>query len=360
MVGCLQCLCPFRAHNKDPNLGTISRAVTRANNRGTTTCSSLLDRILVVNQDVGLTCLPQASGHAGIIALANGRLRKKDDEHIEREIYKYLADHPGDPLQPFIAKFFGETGPSKEYIELTNFIHARPRAIVMDVKMGIRTFDRTHKGAVKKGFGDKLATLLGKTRGIEKEESLRQMSDMFPDVSFEDLTKGHYLGTKDKFTTTGKLGFRIDGIIDSQQERVALACSALDDRGMVKSKEDQRQVVRNEIVSTFLPLLPGGQENIDKLLRKLVSSLRALKDACMASPFYSKACFVGMSLLFVLDPDSDEGFVRMIDFGKTTLQTSEVDHGRDGDGVNVGLDELGMIFDRLLLGQRGSRRASCP
>ncbi|XP_030225026.1 inositol-trisphosphate 3-kinase C [Gadus morhua] len=225
-----------------------------------------------------------------------------------------------DPLRPFVPQYHGLLTQGEErYTRLEDLLGGLARPVIMDVKMGVRTYQE-----------DEMAK-------CHREPTLR--SDMYHKMLKADpgapsaeeheqgaVTKWRYLRWRDTTTSTSTLGFRIEGIMM--------------ENGSVQ--RDFRKMLSLAQVTEVL--LYFTKSRID-ILTAYHCRLQALGDALDTSPFFSSHEVIGSSLLFVHD-HSGKANVWMIDFGKTTPSPDRIRHdvqwaeGNREDGYLIGLASL--------------------
>jgi len=81
----------------------------------------------------------QIGGHNGAIRVSAHKVYKRCDSPAEMEFYARTAHHPR--LKPFIPDFFGtETRSDGSYVVLENLLHGLATPMMLDLKMGTRTY----------------------------------------------------------------------------------------------------------------------------------------------------------------------------------------------------------------------------
>lgn len=319
----------------------------------------------------------QAAGHGKIMRMASSSEGNKQwcwvlklYDKVEAECYERLCDSEDDPLLNFVAQYFGKVkmregmpgdifiqswlsrnGAAEEdpdYIQLSNLLCSYSRPLVVDMKLGVRSFAESECSKAK-----------------PRPDLFERMRKLDPDEPTEEeraagaITKHRWMAWRDRQSSTGTLGFRIDGVVGPGGLRLApLEFAALHQReeiinGLIdilppprfRSAEDWHALRRQG--------LEGTQAlSIDELELKLALALRirerltGLREACEASSFVERHEFVGSSVLLAMQADPPKAEVFLIDFAKTTELPSEVvvDHrspwklGNHEDGLLFGID----------------------
>uniref|UniRef100_A0A3B3CG99 Kinase n=1 Tax=Oryzias melastigma TaxID=30732 RepID=A0A3B3CG99_ORYME len=200
-----------------------------------------------------------------------------------------------DPLRPFVPQYHGlVTRGDHCYIRLEDLLSGLTRPLIMDCKMGVRTYQEEElvKASTKPNLRSDMYQKMVKVDPLAPSEEEHKR---------RGVTKWRYLQWRDTTTSTSTLGFRIEGLM-----------------------------VREEA-------------SFDEAYH---SRLLALGDALKNSTFFRKHEVIGSSLLFV--HDHSKASVWMIDFGKTTPlpDSMELQHnipwveGSREDGYLIGLTSL--------------------
>jgi len=161
---------------------------------------------------------------------------------------------------------------------------------LLDVKMGRITYDVTEKGVADK-FRSDLFVKLKK----EKDNTLTKV-----ELERGTITKERYLNWRDHQSTTGKFGYRFEGIQSASDEKVKTT-------GMCRDPDEAIVLLRK--------YLEYADESFAK---QMVSRLERIKQALEKSILTSHLRMIGVSLLFMYDRDTTFSCmnVGMIDFGK--------------------------------------------
>ncbi|KAI3351668.1 hypothetical protein L3Q82_020502, partial [Scortum barcoo] len=227
-----------------------------------------------------------------------------------------------DPLRPFVPQYHGlVTRGEHRYIRLEDLLSGLRRPVIMDCKMGVRTYQE-----------DELIKARGKaTLRSDMYQKMIKTDPSAPSTeehAQQGVTKWRYLQWKDTTSSTSTLGFRIEGIM-------------MEDGSI---QRDFKNILSLAQVTEALLYFTRSQLNI---LKAYHSRLLALSDALKNSLFFRTHEVIGSSLLFVHD-HSSKANVWMIDFGKTTPvpDTNQLLHdvpwveGSREDGYLIGLSSL--------------------
>ncbi|XP_031158919.1 inositol-trisphosphate 3-kinase A [Sander lucioperca] len=261
----------------------------------------------------------QLAGHQGNFQLSEGGevLKLYSEEEA-----KCLDSLMTDLLRPFVPQYHGLVTRGEHcYIRLEDLLSGLRRPVIMDCKMGVRTYQE-----------EELIT--ARTKSTLRSDMYQKMMKIDPTaLSAEEhaqkgVTKCRYLQWRDTTSSTSMLGFRIEGIM-------------MEDGSV---QRDFRKILTLAQVTEALLYFTRSQLDI---LKAYHSRLLALSDALKNSLFFRTHEVIGSSLLFVHD-HSSKANVWMIDFGKTTPvpATSELRHnipwaeGSREDGYLIGLTSL--------------------
>ncbi|XP_032384168.1 inositol-trisphosphate 3-kinase A [Etheostoma spectabile] len=261
----------------------------------------------------------QLAGHQGNFQLSEGGevLKLYSEEEA-----KCLDSLMTDLLRPFVPQYHGlVTKGERVYIRLEDLLSGLRRPVIMDCKMGVRTYQE-----------EELIT--ARTKSTLRSDMYQKMLKIDPSaLSAEEhaqkgVTKCRYLQWRDTTSSTSMLGFRIEAIM-------------MEDGSV---QRDFRKILTLAQVTEALLYFTRSQLDI---LKAYHSRLLALSDALKNSLFFRTHEVIGSSLLFVHD-HSSKANVWMIDFGKTTPvpDPSELRHnipwaeGSREDGYLIGLTSL--------------------
>jgi len=183
-----------------------ARSTTSRNSAGTNKSSS------TVKLQLAKTLSTVAAGHgkAGGTAIKtvseSGKpttiLKVLDD--TELQVYQHLAKLKHDPISPHVAQFVGVVdipGDNRKYIRIRNLLQDFTHPKVMDVKLGLRTFQESECSNNK-----------------PRPDLYDRMCELYPDeLKSEEhakkaITKFRWMTTRDRQSTIGTLGYRIDGV----------------------------------------------------------------------------------------------------------------------------------------------------
>ncbi|XP_074505740.1 inositol-trisphosphate 3-kinase A [Sebastes fasciatus] len=261
----------------------------------------------------------QLAGHQGNLKLSEGGEVLKLYSEAEAKCLEYLMR---DPLRPFVPQYHGLVTKGEHcYIRLEDLLSGLRRPVIMDCKMGVRTYQEEE--AIK-----------ARTKASLRSDMYQKMVKIDPSApSAEEhaqkaVTKWRYLQWRDTTSSTSVLGIRIEGIM-------------MEDGSV---KRDFRKI--QTLAQVTEALLYFTRSQLD-MLKAYHSRLLALSDALKNSLFFRTHELIGSSLLFVHD-HSSKANVWMIDFGKTTPvpEASELRHnvpwaeGSREDGYLIGLTSL--------------------
>jgi 1D-myo-inositol-triphosphate 3-kinase len=223
-----------------------------------------------------------------------------------------------------------EADATKTFLILENLLTDRNKPVIMDCKLGVRSFQEKE--------------CLKKEPRKDLYERLLQIGPQFltdAERKAGTMTKYRWMNTRDEMSSLRGLGFRIDGI-------------AYPD-GLKKTADyfaniSERDKVIDELQG-FLRCV-AGQTSVDVLkiqiqvAKDISVRLAELHSQCQKSEYVRVHEFVGASLLFVAEASPPRATVHMIDFAKTSKLPDgiSVDHMR---GWEVGNHEDGLLFGLL-------------
>ncbi|KAM7000064.1 inositol-trisphosphate 3-kinase A-like isoform 2-T2 [Tautogolabrus adspersus] len=262
----------------------------------------------------------QLAGHqAGNFQLSEGGEVLKLYSEVEERCLDSLMR---DMLRPFVPQYHGLVTRGEHcYIRLEDLLSGLRRPVIMDCKMGVRTFQ------VEEFF-------TARAKASMRSDMYQKMVNIDPSApSAEEhaqkaVTKLRYLQWRDTSSSTSTLGFRIEGIM-------------MDDGSI---QRDFRNI--QTLAQATEALLFFTRSHLD-ILKAYHSRLLDLSEALKNSLFFRTHEVIGSSLLFVHD-HSSKASVWMIDFGKTTPMSnmSQLLHdvpwaeGSREDGYLIGLTSL--------------------
>uniref|UniRef100_A0A3Q4M3V6 Kinase n=1 Tax=Neolamprologus brichardi TaxID=32507 RepID=A0A3Q4M3V6_NEOBR len=252
----------------------------------------------------------QLAGHQGNFQVSKGGEVLKLYSEVEANCLDCLMR---DPLRPFVPQYHGlVTRGELCYIRLEDLLSGLKRPVIMDCKMGVRTYqeDELVKARVKAPLRSDM---------YQKMVKMDPSAPSAEEHAQRGVTKWRYLQWRDSISSTSTLGFRIEGIMVGVKAREGTA------------------------LFMFIKTI--------RLIKYLFLSLKMrnnsnLNDALKNSPFFRTHEVIGSSLLFV--HDHSKASVWMIDFGKTTPlpDSQELRHnvpwseGSREDGYLIGLSSL--------------------
>lgn len=258
----------------------------------------------------------QLSGHEGSFAPAGpGTIWKKcARDRVEIVAYEKLMT---DVLSPMVPRFYKDVEYNGEYfIEMQDLLHNFKNPAVMDIKMGTRTFleSEVQNSKARPDLYDKMVKTDPTAPTPEEREA-------------GAITKLRYMQFRENLSSSGDLGFRIEGFkIDGHEP----------------TKDLKHLKLREDICRTLKQFLNGNE----KLRLQLISRLQNLRNKLEKSKFFRTHEIIGGSLLIIHDKKHAGAW--MIDFAKTIPlpEGVTVDHrskwvfGNHEDGYLLGLDNL--------------------
>ncbi|XP_065184580.1 inositol-trisphosphate 3-kinase A-like isoform X2 [Sycon ciliatum] len=267
----------------------------------------------------------QIAGHCGsfLPGDVNGTILKRETPR-ELKAFQQLQD---DSLAKFVPTFYQSVAVegSGTYLRMQDLLADMQAPIVMDVKMGTRTYleDEIKPGEKPSYRSDLYKKMISVDASAPTEEEKER----------KGITKARYMQFREQMSSSATLGFRIDGI---------KLQTGLPMRDFKSVREEC------DVENRFLQYLHGNT----KLWANCLHELTAFRLACSDSNFLKNHEVIGSSLLFVGEPETGNAGVWMIDFGKTCELHEEigVDHfsqwevGNHEDGYLHGLDNLIRIW----------------
>ncbi|RVE67356.1 hypothetical protein OJAV_G00102210 [Oryzias javanicus] len=279
----------------------------------------------------------QLAGHQGNFQLSKGGEVLK--LYSEGEA-KCLDSLMRDPLRPFVPQYHGlVTRGDHCYIRLEDLLSGLRRPLIMDCKMGVRTYQEEElvKASTKPNLRSDMYQKMVKVDPLAPSEEEHKR---------KGVTKWRYLQWRDTTTSTSTLGFRIEGL-------------------MMEDGSVQRDFRRIRTLAQVTEALLYFTRSHLQTLEAYHSRLLALGDALKNSTFFRKHEVIGSSLLFV--HDHSKASVWMIDFGKTTPlpDSMELQHnipwveGSREDGYLIGLTSLTASLSQAINKASGLQEDSC-
>ncbi|KAK3593427.1 hypothetical protein CHS0354_020186 [Potamilus streckersoni] len=268
----------------------------------------------------------QLAGHQGNFqAGEQGSVLKKYDKGEQVAISKLMKDS----LRPYVPEYKGEIEKNGErYIQLQDLLSDFESPCVMDVKMGTRTY-----------LEEELTKAMQKP--TLRKDMYKKMLEVDPTAPTREehaqgaITKPRYMQWRDEMSSSVELGFRIEGIMKSNEES----------EKNFKTTKSRESIIRK--LQNFI-------DYDETVMKMYLSRLKALRLTQETSPFFKSHEIIGSSLLFVHDK-SGQACVWMIDFGKTVplSENMTVDHrskwkeGNHEDGYLCGIDNLISLFEKM-------------
>jgi 1D-myo-inositol-triphosphate 3-kinase len=295
-----------------------------------------------------------ASGHAAnggspLMALKTDRSGKTDHsgqsqssvllkpfDETELEVYTAFAQVPDDEIHEFIPRFHGIVQSSaKTFISMSNLLDNFDNPVVMDIKLGTRTFLESEltKSDLRPDLYERMASeYAGELSGEEQ--------------AAKAITKYRWMSVRDSKTTTKSLGFRIDGMIGHSFSQRKTLQDALK---YIHCKEQVRSMFLSFAEEVGSP---------DNTARSISARLRRLRATLEKSEFFHRHECIGSSVLLVADASGRIGAF-WIDFAKTRAleesqsisHRSEYKYGNREDGVLTGLDNMIDLWEDIIGGR---------
>ncbi|XP_067140656.1 inositol-trisphosphate 3-kinase A-like isoform X2 [Centruroides vittatus] len=268
----------------------------------------------------------QLAGHQGNFKSGNhGTILKKQCGNEDQCLRRLMED----ALKSFVPEFRGKVVSEDDdvYLELQDLLAGYQNPCVMDVKVGIRTY-----------LEDELAK--AKEKSKLRKDMYEKMIHVDPNEPTEEehlqkaVTKPRYMIWRETISSTATLGFRIEGIKDSEG---------------VSRRDFKTTKSREQVLKELRKFVEGFPNTIDQYLQRL----RCLRATLEISEFFAHHEMIGSSLLFV--HDSNHASIWMIDFGKTmplpgNIKITHKDPwvvGNHEDGYLIGIDSLVKLFEEL-------------
>lgn len=264
----------------------------------------------------------QLSGHEGAFAPAGpGTIWKKRtcQDDTEVKAYTHLMKDIMCDLVPHFYKEVEWNG--DHYIEMQDLLHDFKDPLVMDIKMGTRTFAESEV-----------------TNQKARQDLYQKMVKLDPNAptdeehSMQAVTKMRYMSFREQQSSSSTLGFRIEAM-------------KLEDSEPVKDLKLVR--TRTEVLHTMNQFLAGHEQYRIQLLDRF----RTMRGKLERSEFFKRHEIVGSSILIVLDQTHAGAW--MIDFAKTfsvpdsmaITHQSQWTYGNREDGYLLGLDSLIQVLE---------------
>lgn len=290
-----------------------------------------------------------ASGHASkaggglyvpSVSPCSKRARSVMKEYDEAEvaIYRKFSDEfSDDPVKPFLPEFFGvvegldKEGAKSSFLHMGNLLHPFESAKVMDVKLGVRTYVEAELDNPK-----------------PRPDLYKKLAEMFPDLVTEEerssgaITKCRWLSVRDASSSSGRLGYRIDGTAGYVAGDVKHLSDTEETQGAFLSFAEAAGAA-GEDADPF----SERQGVVAHIAQGMLKEMRLLRSAMEKSSFVRVHEAIGSSLLLVADATGRAG-VFWIDFAKTcpvpeglaTTHRRPWKPGNHEDGILLGLDNM--------------------
>ncbi|XP_061089457.1 inositol-trisphosphate 3-kinase B [Conger conger] len=279
----------------------------------------------------------QLAGHQDNFQPSEGGEVLKRYNAVENSCLQALMK---DSLRQFVPSYYGLTSRGSEsYIRLEDLLSGLACPVIMDCKMGIRTY-----------LEEELAR--ARSSPCLRADMYQKMVKVDPTApSAEEhtqagVTKPRYMQWRDSMSSTSTLGFRIEGITG-------------EDGRILRDFKKTRSL--DQVTDALLSFTKRRSH----ILEAYLSRLHALSEALKESEFFNTHEIIGSSLLFVHDR-TDKANIWMIDFAKTTPLPSGVHlkhdvpwvEGNREDGYIIGLSTLTSLMKEALqaLGQYQDER----
>lgn len=276
----------------------------------------------------------QLSGHDDTLSLAGpGTLWKKMDDRDSVESNAYQGIMADEVVRCFVPRYHGQVFHNDEtFIEIDDLLFGFEDACVMDIKMGTRTFleKEVTKSTPRTDLYAKMVAI--DSNAVTAEER-----------SMQAVTKLRYMTFREESSSTGKLGFRIEGLKIANH-------AAVKQLRYLATQSDVRYALSLFVRSNTVCI-------------SLLEQLYRLRTAFENSRFFREHEVVGSSILLVHDKKRSGAW--MIDFAKTLPLPPDVKvtHrsawalGNKEDGYLTGLDNLIKVLEELNVRFSGSRSA---
>eukprot|EP00405_Crypthecodinium_cohnii_P039581 CAMPEP_0206539192 /NCGR_PEP_ID=MMETSP0325_2-20121206/8298_1 /ASSEMBLY_ACC=CAM_ASM_000347 /TAXON_ID=2866 /ORGANISM="Crypthecodinium cohnii, Strain Seligo" /LENGTH=370 /DNA_ID=CAMNT_0054036747 /DNA_START=532 /DNA_END=1644 /DNA_ORIENTATION=- len=330
----------------------------------------------------------QAAGHEGSVlnlseegddgAQSRSILKRLQEEEVL--VYESIYSQDDDPIQEFIPEYFGEAlievcskhssmsvngddstnaKPGDRFIRLSNCLAGFNHPLVMDIKMGVRSFVEEECTSLKPR-PDLYERMLASEPSAPTEE----------EKVLKSITKHRWMTWRDQMSSSHSLGFRIDGIagpadaklqhsdfmyVREREHVVRELLDFLPPPRWRSSAERKEEALQSQVASCLL----DSEETLLlklELARRLRERLQHLQAACEASPFFKAHEFVGASLLLAAEANPMQADIFLIDFAKTRPLPEGVciDHrqpwvlGNHEDGFLFGLENCIKCWDEVI------------
>uniref|UniRef100_A0A8C8RFT9 Kinase n=1 Tax=Pelusios castaneus TaxID=367368 RepID=A0A8C8RFT9_9SAUR len=269
----------------------------------------------------------QLAGHAGNFKAGEHGWILKKFSVCEQQCLERLMQ---DTLRPHVPAYFGVVEQDGEsYNQMEDLLASFEAPSIMDCKMGVRTYleeeleQAQQRPRLRHDMYEKMVAV---DPGAPTPEEHAQQA----------VLKARYMQWRESLSSTGTLGFRIEGI-----KKADGTCST----------NFKKTRLPKQVVQALHDFTDGDRA----ILTSYLSRLKELRAILEQSEFFKTHEVVGSSLLFVHDR-TGLAKVWMIDFGKTmplaggqtlTHRLPWVEGNRE-DGYLWGLDNLITLFSNMV------------
>ncbi|EGD81434.1 hypothetical protein PTSG_02155 [Salpingoeca rosetta] len=270
----------------------------------------------------------QLAGHKGDFVSGQGGVIYKKSSQLEKAALEELMS---DTLKHSVPLYFkpvmlrDEDNNPVEYLELQDLLCLFDDPSVMDVKMGVRTFQEVEVSKTKRRMD-----LLGKMVKLDPDEPSEEEKRV-------GITKARYMIFRERLSSTNTLGLRVEAIKRCGEK-------PRNDFQKVKDEDEVRK-----LLELYMPEDPALRRIV---LRGILDKMTLLREKLTESAFFKYHELIGSSLLFIYDSTGAVG-IWMIDFGKTSKTDSPLKHdvrwtmGTREDGYLIGFDNLARMLRSL-------------
>ncbi|VDN03716.1 unnamed protein product [Thelazia callipaeda] len=269
----------------------------------------------------------QLSGHEGTIVPASDKTlwkRRSCGNYNEANAYRALMNDSA--LQAFVPRYYREVEYNNEsFIEIEDLTAVFDNPMIMDIKMGIRTF-----------LESEVTNEMMRNDLYKKMVSINPHEPTEEERALKAITKMRYMQFREKESSTTALGYRIEA---AKMPGGSLQKSFK----QVKTREDTGQLLREFF----------GKRRFSAGF-DILQRLKKLREAVQKSLFFRTHEIIGSSLLLLYD--ATDANVWMIDFAKSVpVNMDTVNHrrqwvyGNHEDGYFFGLDNLIEVMEELVL-----------
>lgn len=260
------------------------------------------------------------AGHAANFRQEGGYLLKALTRN-EGQVFQELHAQP--ELRPFMPQFMGFVErDGVTYIKMQDVLLSMVDPNIMDLKIGVRTFGEEEVESDKRRMD-----LLQKALAIQANCPDIEITE---DEKANGISKFRFMSLRDKASSSGSLGFRIQGM---KQGHII---STSKDFATLREAADYRETFRSFFETVSVPQRHG-----------LMGRLRQLLAALRGSEWFATHELVGSSILVAYDIRCPEKYgIWMIDFARTERTPRPICHevpwtpGSHEDGYLIGVQSL--------------------